>query len=343
MASLQRSRVLRCCSCRLFQAHQVKKSVKWTCKACGEKQSFLRAYGEGSGADCRRHVQKLNLLQGQVSELPLRSLEETVSASEEENVGHQQARNVKQQEKSQPSESRWLKYLEKDSQELELEGRGVCFSKQPSSKMEEPGPRFSQDLPRKRKWSGSTVQPPCSRGVQDSGGSEVAWGPQKGQAGLTWKVEQGSSPCLQENSADCSAGELRGPGKELWSPIQQVTATSSKWARFVLPPRKSSHVDSEQPRSLQRDPRPAGPAQAKQGTPRAQASREGLSRPTAVVQLPRATHPVTSGPERPCGKTSWDARTPWAEGGPLVLEAQNPRPIRLCDLFITGEDFDDDV
>nr|XP_055242482.1 MRN complex-interacting protein isoform X3 [Gorilla gorilla gorilla] len=246
-------------------------------------------------------------------------------------------------EKSQPSESRWLKYLEKDSQELELEGRGVCFSKQPSSKMEEPGPRFSQDLPRKRKWSGSTVQPPCSRGVQDSGGSEVAWGPQKGQAGLTWKVEQGSSPCLQENSADCSAGELRGPGKELWSPIQQVTATSSKWARFVLPPRKSSHVDSEQPRSLQRDPRPAGPAQAKQGTPRAQASREGLSRPTAVVQLPRATHPVTSGPERPCGKTSWDARTPWAEGGPLVLEAQNPRPIRLCDLFITGEDFDDDV
>ncbi|XP_034817096.1 MRN complex-interacting protein isoform X3 [Pan paniscus] len=249
----------------------------------------------------------------------------------------------KNKEKSQPSESRWLKYLEKDSQELELEGTGVCFSKQPSSKMEEPGPHFSQDLPRKRKWSGSTVQPPCSRGVQDSGGSEVAWGPQKGQAGLTWKVKQGSSPCLQENSADCSAGELRGPGKELWSPIQQVTATSSKWARFVLPPRKSSHVDSEQPRSLQRDPRPAGPAQAKQGTPRAQASREGLSRPTAAVQLPRATHPVTSGSERPCGKTSWDARTPWAEGGPLVLEAQNPQPTRLCDLFITGEDFDDDV
>uniref|UniRef100_E5RGF8 MRN complex interacting protein n=1 Tax=Homo sapiens TaxID=9606 RepID=E5RGF8_HUMAN len=43
MASLQRSRVLRCCSCRLFQAHQVKKSVKWTCKACGEKQSFLQS------------------------------------------------------------------------------------------------------------------------------------------------------------------------------------------------------------------------------------------------------------------------------------------------------------
>ncbi|XP_030680300.1 MRN complex-interacting protein isoform X2 [Nomascus leucogenys] len=346
MAPPQRSRVLRCCSCRVFQAHQVwqvKKSVKWTCKACGEKQSFLRAYGEGSGADCRRHVQKLNLLQGQVSELPLRCLEETISAGEEENVGHQQAGNVKQQEKSRPSESRWLKYLEKDSQELELEGRGVCFSKHPSSKMEEPGPHFSQDPPRKRKWSQSTIQPPCSLGVQDSGGSEVAWEPQKGQAGLTWKVKQGSSPCLQENSADCSAGELRGPGKELRSPAQQVIATSSKWARFVLSPRKSSHVDSEQPRDLQRDPRSAGPTQAKQGTPRAQASRDSLSRPTAAVQLPQATHTLPSGPKRPCGKTSWDARTPWAEGGSLVLEVQNPQPTRLCDLFTTGEDFDDDL
>ncbi|XP_063521470.1 MRN complex-interacting protein isoform X1 [Pongo pygmaeus] len=335
--------------------HLVKKSVKWTCKACGEKQSFLRAYGEGSGADCRRHVQKLNLLQGQVSELPLRSLEETVSAGEEENVGHQQAGNVKQQEKSQPSESRWLKYLEKDSQELELEGRGVCFSKQPSSKMEEPGPHFSQDLPRERcqvrlrSSPGPGPMLPPAVGHQRATEHQPSAGSlggkcQQGHAGLTWKVKQGSSPCLQENSADCSARELRGPGKELWNPVQQVTATSSKWARFVLSPRKSSHVDSEQPRSLQRDPRPAGPAQlAKQGTPRAQASREGLSRPTAAVQLPWATHPVTSGPERPCGKTSWDARTPWAEGGPLVLEAQNPRPTRLCDLFTTGEDFDDDL
>ncbi|KAL4683555.1 hypothetical protein H8959_021249 [Pygathrix nigripes] len=40
--------------------------------AAGEGQRLLvEAYGEGSGADCRRHVQKLNLLQGQVSELPL--------------------------------------------------------------------------------------------------------------------------------------------------------------------------------------------------------------------------------------------------------------------------------
>ena len=31
-----------------------------------------QAYGEGSGADCRRHVQKLNLLQARLSEMPHR-------------------------------------------------------------------------------------------------------------------------------------------------------------------------------------------------------------------------------------------------------------------------------
>ncbi|XP_023599652.1 MRN complex-interacting protein isoform X4 [Myotis lucifugus] len=93
MAPPPQARVLRCCRCRLFQAHQMKKSLKWTCKACGEKQSFLRAYGEGSGADCRRHVQKLNLLQGQLSEASPRSREEPVNA-DKENAGPGQAEHV---------------------------------------------------------------------------------------------------------------------------------------------------------------------------------------------------------------------------------------------------------
>nr|KAF6309764.1 MRN complex interacting protein [Pipistrellus kuhlii] len=99
MAPPPQARVLRCCRCRLFQAHQMKKSLKWTCKACGEKQSFLRAYGEGSGADCRRHVQKLNLLQGQLSEMSPRSLREPINADEEntENAGSAQAEHVRLQ------------------------------------------------------------------------------------------------------------------------------------------------------------------------------------------------------------------------------------------------------
>ncbi|XP_072587967.1 MRN complex-interacting protein isoform X6 [Vulpes vulpes] len=179
MSRAQRARVLRCFSCRLFQAHQEKKSLKWTCKACGEKQSFLQTYGEGSGADCRCHVQKLNLLQGQISEISLRFLEEPVNV-DEENAGPGDAEHESVQEKPQSSENRWLKYLERDSKELGME-EGVCFKRQSLSGTETPDPPFNTGLPRKRKWSQSTVQPSHSPDVQNVSDSEVTLEPQKSQ------------------------------------------------------------------------------------------------------------------------------------------------------------------
>uniref|UniRef100_A0A3B3BM54 MRN complex-interacting protein N-terminal domain-containing protein n=1 Tax=Oryzias melastigma TaxID=30732 RepID=A0A3B3BM54_ORYME len=47
---------------------QVKKVKKWLCKLCGQKQSLLKEFGRGSGADCRRHVQKLNAMRGAMME-----------------------------------------------------------------------------------------------------------------------------------------------------------------------------------------------------------------------------------------------------------------------------------
>ncbi|XP_059551670.1 MRN complex-interacting protein isoform X3 [Myotis daubentonii] len=251
MAPPPQARVLRCCRCRLFQAHQ--------------------AYGEGSGADCRRHVQKLNLLQGQLSEaspsflspsflvllqgclcdLPLRSLEEPVNA-DKENAGPGQAEHV---------------------------------------------------------------------GPQD-------------HTGPAGKVREGS------RREDWDAGQLTGPCGEPLCPAQRVRATS-KWERFLLP-LGSSHVDTGPPTPLQRDPRPAGAAQAEQGSPRAQTAKDGGLRTPSPLQLPWATHTPTSGPRRPFGETpeQWGAG-PQAEGGHLVKGAQEPRPVRLCDLFNTGEDFDD--
>ncbi|XP_036306132.1 MRN complex-interacting protein isoform X2 [Pipistrellus kuhlii] len=257
MAPPPQARVLRCCRCRLFQAHQMKKSLKWTCKACGEKQSFLRAYGEGSGADCRRHVQKLNLLQGQLSEMSPRSLREPINADEEntENAGSAQAEHVRLQDHAGPA----------------------------------------------------------------------------GPAG------EGSS------REDGDARQLPGPWREPLRPAQQVRATS-KWERFLLP-LGTSHVDTAPPTPLQRDPRPAGAAQAEQGSPRAQTAEDrGLSRTPNLPQLPWASHTATSRPRRPLGETPEQWGTgPQAEGGPLVKGAHEARTVQLCDLFTTGEDFDDAV
>uniref|UniRef100_A0A667Z022 MRN complex-interacting protein N-terminal domain-containing protein n=1 Tax=Myripristis murdjan TaxID=586833 RepID=A0A667Z022_9TELE len=63
-AMSQQFQVLRCFSCQTFQVQQVKKSSRWRCKLCGEKQTLLKEFGRGSGADCRRHVQKLNAMRG---------------------------------------------------------------------------------------------------------------------------------------------------------------------------------------------------------------------------------------------------------------------------------------
>ncbi|KAL3891657.1 hypothetical protein ACJMK2_003909 [Sinanodonta woodiana] len=60
----QEFHVIRCFNCNTFQVHQVKKSKKWNCKLCGEKQSIVKVYAQGSGAQCRHHVQQLNMIKG---------------------------------------------------------------------------------------------------------------------------------------------------------------------------------------------------------------------------------------------------------------------------------------
>ncbi|CAI9169413.1 unnamed protein product [Rangifer tarandus platyrhynchus] len=338
MAPPQQARVLRCCCCRLFQAHQVKKSLKWTCKACGKKQSFLQAYGEGSGADCRRHVQKLNLLQGQISELSLRSLGESISANEGENVDPWQAARASPQEKLQPSKNRWLKYLERDSKELGLKEGGVCFNRQPSSEREEPDPLSSTGLPRKRKWNQSTVQPPCVPDVQDSRNCEVTLKSLKDHAGLAGKG-RGSSREDQDTVELVPQGEPP-------CPAQQVR-TVSKWEQCLMPLGNSSHLDTEPLTPLQRGLRPIQAAQAEQGTPRAQIPREeGLCRIPGALQSPQTTHTPIPGPKRLCGRIPEQSQGagPWAEGAPLVKGVQARSSLmRLYDLFKTGEDFDDDL
>ncbi|NWI50610.1 MRNIP protein, partial [Calyptomena viridis] len=79
-----------------------------------------QVYGEGSGPDCRRHVQKLNLLQGEAEEaLGWTSwcVEDSVNDSKN---GAAQHRDSSDQQGSQTSEgSRWSKYLDQESEDQE--------------------------------------------------------------------------------------------------------------------------------------------------------------------------------------------------------------------------------
>ncbi|XP_030360992.1 MRN complex-interacting protein isoform X2 [Strigops habroptila] len=107
---------LRCCRCRLFQA---KRSGKWSCSVCGQRQAVQKLYGQGSALDCRRHVQKLNLLQGEAEEAigwTSRCVEDSVNDSK--NTAAQHEDSLVQQE-GRAEVSRWSKYLDKDNEDQE--------------------------------------------------------------------------------------------------------------------------------------------------------------------------------------------------------------------------------
>ncbi|XP_050960375.1 MRN complex-interacting protein [Labeo rohita] len=129
---VQEFHVLRCFSCQTFQVQQVKKSKKWTCKVCGEKQSLIKEFGRGTAADCRRHVQKLNALRGQMLEV---NSEQLLSQGEpDENYGSEDVNeSLVQNHKSEQEVahvSRWSKYTDQtaegpDRQEDEEEDENV--------------------------------------------------------------------------------------------------------------------------------------------------------------------------------------------------------------------------
>ncbi|NXG49719.1 MRNIP protein, partial [Psilopogon haemacephalus] len=82
---------------------------------------FIQIYGEGSGRDCRHHVQKLNLLQGEAEEaLGWTSGGREDSVNDSKNTAAQHEDSLVLQE-GRVEVSRWSKYLDKDSEDEEEE------------------------------------------------------------------------------------------------------------------------------------------------------------------------------------------------------------------------------
>eukprot|EP00117_Sycon_ciliatum_P030040 scpid2278/ scgid23781/ UPF0544 protein C5orf45 homolog len=75
--------VVRCYSCCVFQVQQAKKVNKFACKMCNEKQSVKKVLLRGSGAECRRCVQQLNMKSAGSSDIARHSMisAETADAS----------------------------------------------------------------------------------------------------------------------------------------------------------------------------------------------------------------------------------------------------------------------
>uniref|UniRef100_A0A8D3CLI6 MRN complex-interacting protein N-terminal domain-containing protein n=1 Tax=Scophthalmus maximus TaxID=52904 RepID=A0A8D3CLI6_SCOMX len=96
---------------------------RWSCKVCGEKQTLLKEYGRGSGADCRRHVQKMNAMKGVRANTHARTHAHTHTQGCKLGSDCRQVR--------QTQVSRWSKYLDPPEEAgLEEEQEKVLMDRQ---------------------------------------------------------------------------------------------------------------------------------------------------------------------------------------------------------------------
>ena len=98
------------CCFHLFQ-FKVKKSKKWACKVCGEKQSIKKVYAQGSSQDCRRHVQKLNMKCGEAQMAKELSCEINKNISDNIASVINVDKSATYEEHTFTGESKWKKFM----------------------------------------------------------------------------------------------------------------------------------------------------------------------------------------------------------------------------------------
>ncbi|KAM5172647.1 MRN complex-interacting protein [Mantella aurantiaca] len=219
---VQEFQVLRCFSCHTFQVHQVKKIKKWLCKVCGEKQSLVKVYGQGSAADCRHHVQKLNLLQGEVEHTA-----NTTAGLTWQNDDDSTQSSISSQSHIGAPISCWSKYLEKDSGEScvkqeEEEDNGGIYTDQEHF--------YTQNITsetRKRK-----NMPPSTCDFKEQDFSRGTHNSKKKRTCEKWaaSTEQTVEPSYLRNE---TVGNTEGHRRAMSPATYQPTCSGSKWERSI--------------------------------------------------------------------------------------------------------------
>ncbi|XP_029368629.1 MRN complex-interacting protein [Echeneis naucrates] len=203
---VQEFHVLRCSSCESFQVQQVKKVNRWSCKVCGQKQSLLKEFGRGSGADCRRHVQRLNAMRGAMIEehehkilSPWKQVETVGEEQHDDQARHTQV-------------SRWSKYLDaakEEEQGVEPQEDYVLMDRQQLL--------GDKKAVRKRKSAETPSQSSCSTLTRK------LVRPSTSNLSQPRKIGS-SSPHMTQASPLCNGGV---------NPPNSCNAPASKWMKFL--------------------------------------------------------------------------------------------------------------
>ncbi|XP_075365554.1 MRN complex-interacting protein isoform X2 [Mycteria americana] len=221
----QRFWALRCCSCRLFQVQQAKRSGKWSCSVCGQRQAVQKVYGQGSGLDCRHHVQKLNLLQGEAEEAigwTSRCTEESVNDSK--NIAAQHEDSSVQQE-GRAEVSRWSKYLDKDSEDQEDGEEEAGTERQQFCS------RRKNTVEEQRKHQKSFLSSDVQEYAEENGVLQLAYRAKKRKKRLVAVPDQDDGDAVSGDSMVPAVCESVVPEENMQTPT--ACTKPSKWGKFL--------------------------------------------------------------------------------------------------------------
>ncbi|CAG4963312.1 unnamed protein product [Parnassius apollo] len=228
--------VLRCYKCLVFQIHQTKKSNKFQCKMCGEKQSIKRHYGLGSGKECRLHVQKLNAVRGQTEE------EKLATVYSEDDIEDCIENNEIFNSLEQQGKSKWSSFIENNednSQDVNepmfLDNKEVVLEI-PTKRKKIKDPKYTRTVPNATFEDKSYIE------IQNYyKRSEIIENtPSIDEITEYVKVTE---PCSKPHEKPNNVNKnLVHHEPKVRAPVQK----SSKWAQFVEPENDLEHINASQ-------------------------------------------------------------------------------------------------
>ncbi|XP_046674113.1 MRN complex-interacting protein isoform X1 [Homalodisca vitripennis] len=192
--------VLKCFSCETFQSHIVKKTNKWTCKVCGEKQTVKKVYGRGSGKDCRVHTQKLNGLKGEKEQSQIEQQWEEVTEDIPENSQNKQTSSFSKGKPTSSKTSKWSEYV--DDVKINNENQNYYESKNLDHTYATNIIPFDSNVNVKRKYFETNVveEDPYNVDFNELVTSDYSGFSCPGQFGSAKKIKENTYNCAQNDN-----------------------------------------------------------------------------------------------------------------------------------------------
>lgn len=92
---------------------------------CGEKQSFRKVFAQGNGKECRLHVQKLNMMKGNLNKIR----DEHSGQKEEFNIESEHHVGKRCNAVRQTTDSKWKQFITMESGIPELHPKNLFLRK----------------------------------------------------------------------------------------------------------------------------------------------------------------------------------------------------------------------